>query len=295
MAAAKIDDMMDYMINNMIARSIATLILSVALCEYGAPARADTRLDAHFVISMIAVPIGQLTWMVEFSPDAYATSANGKASGALSMLVKGDGRISTRGMIDADGLKPTFFSSNVTDDDGTVGLQMSIDNGAVKTLHSNEPPPKNDDRVAVTEADRNNVIDPLTAMLIMARPGDVGSVPELCNRILPVFDGQRRYDLALSFKRLDKLKVDHGYAGPVLVCAVVLKPVSGYRADSMLVKYAAGRRGMEIWFAPIIGTSVVAPARLVMPTLLGTLEIDADRFVAGMLEPATAPDPASRQ
>jgi hypothetical protein len=64
----------------------------------------------------------------------------------------------------------------------------------------------------------------------------------------------------------------------VLVCGVILKPIAGYRADSMLVKHVAGRRDMELWFAPVSGTPVMAPIRVVMPTLIGTLEIAADQF-----------------
>jgi len=37
---------------------------------------------------------------------------------------------------------------------------------------------------------------------------------------------------------------------------------------------------MEIWFAPIAGTSVIAPLLVLMPTLIGTLRIQADQFEA---------------
>lgn len=275
----------------MVIRPVIPLILGLVLCGHGAPAQAETRLNAHFAISMIGVAIGQISWTADFGATAYTTAASGKASGALSMLVKGEGRVATRGTIDGDGLAPAFFSSNVTDDDGTVGLQMTFENRAVKTLRSNEPAPKDKDRIPVTDADRRGVADPLSAMLMVAPPGEGGLLPAHCARTLAVFDGQRRYNLALSFKRLDMLKVEHGYAGPVLVCAVVLKPISGYRAASPLVKYVGGRQGMEIWFAPITGTSIVAPVRLVMPTLIGTLEIAADRFEISTPEPAVTSEP----
>jgi hypothetical protein len=73
---------------------------------------------------------------------------------------------------------------------------------------------------------------------------------------------------------------------------VVLKPIAGYRADSMLVKYVGGKSDMEIWFAPITGTTVIAPARVVMPTLIGTLEIAADRFEIAPSRPAAVGEPA---
>lgn len=253
-------------------------IACLALCIGNAPARAEARLNAHFKISMVGVSIGQLSWTVDIGAGNYTASANGKASGALSVLVNGEGRVATRGIIENDRLRPAFFSANLTEDGEVAGLQMTFENGGVKTLRL-DTPPKKDGRIPVSDADRRNVADPLSAMLIVAPPGDQNALlPSHCDRVLSIFDGQRRYDLALSFKRLDMLKVDAGYAGPVLICAVVLKPIAGYRADSALVKYVGGKSDMEIWFAPITGTLIIAPARLVLPTLIGTLEIAADRF-----------------
>ena len=37
-----------------------------------------------------------------------------------------------------------------------------------------------------------------------------------------------RYDLQLAFKRMDKVKAEKGYQGPVVVCAVYFTPIAGY-------------------------------------------------------------------
>ena len=262
-----------------------SLVLCLTLFGASTAARADVRVNAHFTISMVGVSIGQLSWVIDINAGSYTTSANGKASGALSVLVNGEGRVATRGIIDGDRLRPTFFSSNVTEDGEVAGLQMTFENDGVKTLRM-DAPPKRDGRIPVGEAERRGVTDPLTAMLVVAPPGDKSAmVPAHCDRVLAIFDGQRRYDLALAFKRFDSMKIDIGYAGPVLVCAVMLRPIAGYRADSMLVKYVGGQRDMEIWFAPVVGSNVIAPARLVMPTVIGTLEIAADRFEVTAVKP----------
>jgi hypothetical protein len=289
-----------------IASAVASLTLCLALGVGGAGiAKADTRVAAHYAITMIGVGIGQISWAIDIGAGTYKTAASGKASGALSMLVNGEGRIATTGAIKRSmaengateeiRLSPSFFSSNVTEDGETVGLQMTFDNGAVKTLRSDAPIRENmreAGRIPVTEADRHGVSDPLTTMLIgipATLPPDQGALtPAVCNRLLAIYDGKRRYNLALSYKRADRLTIKRGYAGPVLVCAVVLQPIAGYRADSLLVKYAGGQRDMEIWFAPIAGTRLIAPVRLLMPTMIGTLEISADRFEAIALTPVPA-------
>ena len=288
------------LIRGMIAGARNGLIACLAFGALVAPAWADARLNAHYEIKMIGVTIGQITWNSDIAADAYQTSANGKASGALSMLVNGEGSVATKGIIENDmaengvaengvaqtsRLVPTFFSANMTEDGEIAGLQMTFEDGAVKTLRTDKPL-RDKKRVPVSEADRRDVDDPLSAMLIPIPSGHDAMSPAICDRVLAIFDGQRRYNLALAFKRADRLAIKRGYAGPVLVCAVVLQPIAGYRADSMLVKYVGGKSDMEIWFAPVAGTSLVAPIRVSMPTMLGTLEIAADRFETAAIKPA---------
>jgi hypothetical protein len=250
----------------------------------GGAADAQTRFKAHYAMSMTGVPIGQIVWQATVGDQRYTMAANGKASGVLSVLVNGEGAVDVRGAV-ADGrLSPRFFTSKIADDEGNAELRMTFEDGSVKELVVQGPPP-DAGRLPITEADRRGVSDPLSAMMIPA--GDDPLAQANCNHVLPIFDGRRRYDLALSYKRNDKIALDRSYAGPVLVCGVVLKPIAGYRGDSMLVKYVVGRRDMELWFAPVAGTPMLAPIRVVMPTLVGTLDIKADQFDA--LAPALPP------
>jgi hypothetical protein len=267
-------------------RRVLGALVSLAMGACGMTAHAQGRLKAQYTISMAGVSIGQIVWLVDIGDKRYTTSAHGKASGVLSVLVKGEGSVVTHGMIVAGRLSPSYFTSDITDDDGRSELRMTFDDGGVKEVIGQAPPPQSD-RLAVTDADRRGVTDPLSAVLIPVKAGDDDLAAENCSHVLSIFDGRRRYDLALSFKRIDKIKIDRGYSGLVLVCGVVLRPIAGYRADSMLVKYVAGRRDMELWFAPIAHTSIVAPIQVVMPTLIGTLKIQADQFEA--LAPLPAP------
>ena len=273
-------------------RRATTGLLAAFIClivgAYGASAYAQARLRAHYTISMTGVSIGQIVWLIAIGDLRYTTSANGKASGVLSVLVNGEGSVDARGNVVDGHLAPRFFTSKITDDEGNSELRMTFDEGVVKDLIAQEPPPR-PDRVAVTEADRRGVADPLSAMLMPA--GDDVLASANCSRVLRIFDGRRRYDLALSFKRIDKIAIARSYSGFVLVCGVILQPIAGHRADSMLVKYVGGRRDMELWFAPIAGTSIVAPIRVSMPTLIGTLEIQADQFE--ILTPPPAPSPVT--
>ncbi len=259
---------------------------ALACADLCAPASAQTRLKAHYAISMTGVPFGQIAWVAGLGDQRYTTSATGKASGVLSVLVNGEGAVDVRGAVIDGRLAPRLFTSKITDDEGNSDLRMTFEDDVAKELLSSGPPPSKD-RKPVTDADRRGVTDPLSAMLIPA--GESAVAPANCDRVLSIFDGRRRYDLALSYKRADKVALDHSYSGPVLVCGVILQPIAGYRADSTLVKYVAGRRDMELWFAPVAGTLYLAPIRVLMPTLVGTLEIEADQFDVAAPAPPAAP------
>jgi hypothetical protein len=142
--------------------------------------------------------------------------------------------------------------------------------------------------VPLTQLHVQGVTDPLTALLLPDAGGEGAPAKEGCERTLAVFDGRRRYDLALSFKRVEKMQ--HRPEGErLLVCNVVLRPIAGHRADSMIMRYVAGRRDIEISFAPIAGTRYLAPFRLSLPTLIGTMAVQAISFET------PAPAPAARQ
>ena len=254
----------------------------------GDAARAQGKLRGHYIISMTGVTIGEIAWSVEIGDTLYATTASGKASGVLSTLVNGEGSVEAKGNIAADGLLPSSYTSTITDNDGAVALQMTFV-GGVATETITPKPPVYADRVPVTDADRRDIADPLSAVLIPTKFGGGAMAASDCGRTLRIFDGRRRYNLALSYNRMDKVAVERGYSGPILVCGVVLQPIAGYRADSMIVKYAADRRNMELWFAPIAGTSIIAPVSVLMPTLIGTLKIQADQFEATKSAATPAP------
>lgn len=123
-------------------------------------------------------------------------------------------------------------------------------------------------RVPLTEAHRRNTVDPLTALLI---PAAAGGEPtrSACERTLPIFDGHRRYDLKLAFKRMDQVKADRrSTGGPVVVCSVAFEPIAGHRTDSKLVKFLAHDREIELWLAPIAGTRLLARCGCRLPTCL---------------------------
>jgi hypothetical protein len=235
------------------------------------------KLEARYAISMTGIRVGQSAWTVRIEADRYSASATGGSVDLMNVLVRGEGSARVSGSIKDSRLVPAEFSSKLVEEGEKSDLKMTFEEGVVTAVEADGPPP-GPDRVPLKQAHVIGVTDPLTALLI-AEEDNGGTVPnkESCNRTLPIFDGRRRYDLLLSFKRIEDIR-DKQPAGRVLVCNVILHPIAGHRASSMITKYVADRRDIEVSFAQIAGTNVLAPFRLRVPTLIGTMAVQATSF-----------------
>jgi len=103
-----------------------------------------------------------------------------------------------------------------------------------------------------------------------------------------VFDGRLRYDLKLAYKRMEMVKAEKGYEGPVVVCSVSFVPIAGYVPDRAAIRYLVAQRDMEVWLAPIAGTRVVVPFRFSVPTPLGMGVLEATQFISAPRRAASA-------
>ena len=270
-----------------VATGYALALITAAL---GGQAHTESNLDASYTISFARIRVGDITATVVFGPSEYAMSARGRAGGLMKALIDGEASFTTRGTITDGHPVPTNFTSKIVSNAQTSDVTMVLDEGSVKELAAT--PLSSSGRVPVTEANRQGIVDPLTAMLFTAAATGALS-QEACWRTLPIFDGHQRYDLKLAFKRIDKVTADKGYAGPVVVCSLHYEPIVGHIASNALVKYLSEGREMEIALAPVAGTRLLAPFRLSVVSMLANLVIEANLFEATARSPdaSTVADP----
>ncbi len=258
-----------------LATGSALALMTAALGDH---AHAQSNLDASYTISFARIRVGDINATMVVSDSEYAISACGHAGGVMKLLVDGEGSFSTHGTIKGGHPVPTTFTSKIISNTETSDVTMLLDEGSVKELTATPPP--SSDRVPVTEANRQGIVDPLTALLFSAAAAGEGLSQEACRHTLPIFDGQRRYDLKLAFKRMDKVTAEKGYAGPVVVCSVGYEPIAGHHPSARLVRYLSEGRKMEIALAPVAGTRLLAPFRVSIESTLANLVIEATRFEA---------------
>lgn len=241
---------------------------------------ASQRLEAEYTVTIAGIPIGRGNWIIEISNDQYAAAASGTTTGVLRFFTGARGTGAVHGTVSAGQPVPTSYGATISYDRKVDDVRISLAGGNVTDFAAEPPLPPAPERIPVTDSDRRGVTDPMTSMLNrVAGTGDPVA-PEACNRKVAVFDGRVRYDLHSEFRRMETVKAERGYEGPVVVCGVFFTPIAGYVPDRPAIKYLVTLRDAEVWLAPISGTRVLVPFRFSMPTPLGVGLLQATEFVS---------------
>jgi hypothetical protein len=252
------------------------------------PAAAQGRLDARYEVTLAGIPVGKGAWTIEVTDDQYSAAASGGTTGLLKAFSSGSGSGASQGRVVNGTPAATSYLATVESAKKSETIRISFAGGNVKELAIEPEPPVDPDRLVVADAHKRGVLDPMTASLLRVAGTADPVGPEACRMGAGVFDGRMRYDLRLDFKRMDTVKSEKGYQGPVVVCAIYFAPVSGFIPDRPAIKYLAAQRNMEVWFAPISGTRILVPYRLSVPTPLGVGVLEATQFVTSAMPSRTA-------
>ncbi len=251
-------------------------------------AAAQGRLEAEYTASVAGIPIGRGNWVIEIFEDQFTAAASGGTTGILRFFAGGRGTGASRGTVSGGQPVPTSYASTITNDKRVDDVRMVFAGGNIQDYTVEPPVGPNPDRIPVSDADRRNVLDPMTSTLDpVSGSGDPVS-PQACDRRVSVFDGRLRFDLRSEFKRMEVVKAEKGYQGPVVVCAVYFIPISGYIPDRVAIRYLAALRDAEVWMAPISGTRVLVPFRFSLPTPIGTGVLQATQFISVATPPRAA-------
>jgi hypothetical protein len=257
-----------------------SLLAAILAAAAASPAWAQGKLDAHYTVTLAGIQIGEGSWVIDINDTHYMAAASGITTGLLRAFTGGQGTSAARGTLQAGRPMSSIYASTITTSKKNDEVRITIADGNVKDFTVDPPQDKDPERVPITEAHQHGILDPMTATLLRV-PGNSDPLsPEACKQMVAIFDGRLRYDLQVEFKRMDKVKADKGYAGPVVVCAVYFSPIAGYIPSRTAIKYISNLRDIEVWMAPIAGTRMLVPFRAQGPTPVGRIVLEATEFVS---------------
>ncbi|MFG1478536.1 DUF3108 domain-containing protein [Xanthobacter sp. V4C-4] len=255
------------------------LLAASALLAGAVPARAEGRLDAKYVLSVGGVELGRASVVVQAGADSYEISGSGRITGVMRAVSSGKGVAAARGMLTAGKMVPRVYALNAEADGKKEGARLAMAGGALAEMEVDPPLKPAPDRVPLTNATLQNIIDPMSgAFVYVPAPTELLSAAA-CERAVPVFDGRQRYDIVLTYLRTEQVKVS-GYKGPAVVCGVRYQPVAGHRPSRYTVQYMVDNKDMFVWLVPIAGTRLMAPFKVSVATMIGTAVFQVTSFEA---------------
>lgn len=253
------------------------LVPALGLALATASAAGAETVKARYSVSLIGLHIGEANAEGWIEPANYKIDLNARLTGVASWIAHVKMALASSGLIRRGAILPTDYATISANSRTVRTVRMALQAGTVKAVDISPPFEDVDGRVPVTAANKRNVLDPMSALIMAVPPGEALVGPSACNRTIPIYDGVVQFDVAMHYVGTRYVSVK-GYSGPVSVCAVRYRPVAGHRINSRSTQFMADNRDIEAWLAPIAPAHVVVPFRVAIRTMAGMAEIQATDF-----------------
>ena len=251
--------------------SLAAVIVAMALVV--TPAAAEV-IVARYAVSLVGFKIGEASARGAVSAAAYRVALDAHLTGLAEWLAHMRIALASSGEIRRGNVLPNAYATTAATERDSRTVRMALEAGNVRAVDISPPLEDESIRIPVSSAEKHNVLDPTSALIMAVPAGESLVGPSACNRTLPIYDGVVRFDLMMTYTSTRNVSVD-GYDGPVSVCAVRYKPIAGHRYDSRSTKFMEQNRDIEVWLAPIARAHVVIPFHIGLRTMAGMAYVDA--------------------
>jgi hypothetical protein len=212
--------------------------------------------------------VGTFEFSSTVNAQTYTLTGHAQLSALLGALTwKGETR--TAGTLAANAPKPAGYTFDFNGIGKTGSIRMNFAGDHVANVSHAPPLPPQTDTVPVRDAHLKGVLDPLSAVMALARTANSGADP--CKRKLSIFDGRQRFDLVLSFAREERIveAKPSGQPDMALVCRVQYFPVAGHKVNEE-TQHMATTNGIEIALRPVPSVNLFVPHQITVPTIAGS-------------------------
>jgi Protein of unknown function (DUF3108) len=251
--------------------SLVTFLLVMTLAI--APAAAEV-IAARYAVTLVGFRIGEASARGAVSAAAYRVALDARLTGLAEWLAHMRIALASSGEIRRGNVLPNAYATTAASERDTRTVRMALNAGNVRAVDISPPLEDESIRIPVSSAEKRNVLDPTSALIMAVPAGEPLVGPAACNRTLQIYDGVVRFDLMMSYKGTRDVTAI-GYNGPVSVCAVRYKPIAGHRYDSRSTRFMAQNHDIEVWLAPIERAHVVIPFHIGLRTMAGMATVDA--------------------
>ncbi len=234
-------------------------------------------VNAIYRISFLGAYIGDFTIRSSITNRQYTLQAKADVS-VFFGTISWQGVTNSQGLMTANGPVPQSYNFRYATNDRREAVELRFQQRMVQDIIINPPQHPGPRNVPITAAHLQNVVDPLSAVVLLSqarltRGGDA------CNKRLPIFDGKMRYDLVLFPKGTRAIPAAGRLHGMAHVCGVKFVPIAGHKPGKQSENdYATGNSGIEVWLVPLPEAGLLVPYYVIVPTPAGTATIVTAKF-----------------
>jgi hypothetical protein len=252
------------------ARLLAALSLVLAFAVGAAPAHADVNASASYVVNLGGTIIATAKFRLEQSGNTYDLSLDANVTGIAQLVASGIAKVDSTGSATGGGLRSSRFDLMTRAGGEDFSIKVQYGAGNVTAFVIDPPIVNNIDRVPIERKQLNGVNDMLAAFVLRSSKLD----RSLCDYRAQIFTGVERFDLTFSYARDDVATSPRtGYQGPVVLCHIRYKPISGHYTTSEITNGLAQDDRILIWYAPLGETGFFVPYRVLLSTSMGDLSM----------------------
>ena len=253
-----------------LARFGAPILLTAALLGFAAsPSYAATSADASYVVNLGGNIIANAKFHFVDDGAAYSLSLDANVSGVAQLVASGTARVDSAGATTGDGLRSNTFDLTTRSGGDELNIRVQYEKAGVTAFMIDPPITNNIDRIPIERKQLSGVNDFLASFI---RKGALD--PGLCDYKAKIFTGVERFDLNFSYAKDDVATSKRtGYQGPVVLCNVKYKPISGHYTTSEVTNSLAQDDRILIWFAPMGDSGYAIPYRVLLTTSMGDLSM----------------------
>jgi hypothetical protein len=238
--------------------------------------------ETRFSVKFAGLEIGKARFDIRFDDISYSLKGSGETTGLVNWAAPATGSVESAGQLAGTRLKPELHKVSVIEKSKKPeNLLLAFSGDRVSDIRFETTKPRkkrNAPKYVPVQANHMaKVLDPASSMIVPLSGDDARNGVKVCSQRFPVFDGETRYDISLSYKATKPVKTG-GYDGHAYVCAMRYIPVAGHKKDHRTVREMAANKNMEIWLAPMQGVSVFTPIRIIVGTRYGRFDAMPEYF-----------------
>ena len=244
---------------------------------------AETRVVVGYRIDLDNFNLGSFRFTTTLNGSDYRVQGAGHFSILGGLLYDLRTTTASSGKVTSAGPEPATYMLSYAGGGDSGQLRMTFDSRAITALSIIPQRVRDPHKIPVTKDQLVGALDPIAAAFFVARSTDPTGDLKVCDRTVPVFDGDWRYDLVLAPKRKVPVRkqASTAYAGDAVVCRVRFKPISGYAPDDPNIKVMSYTDDIEVWLVPLSGTDMYVPYHLRLPTDSGLISITSTSLRVG--------------